>query len=706
MYKKFVFLIAFLAFLPALVQSAPLSEPASLRETLSLDAVSYIRIPSPWGMFSAPKGNVLNGVLESEQQSQQIKQLEASFYQNVLKKGEAFIHPALTLFFHHLRSPVEAVVLLPKGASPLFANVLVSAKLNFTSVEEFKGFLKELVAKTPPLSIVSEVSADGYGTLMAGVPVFLHYDVNTYRLSLMGGLAANQAVFKQALSQKTPVKQHPMYELENRIDASRQGFFKWVNLQKILPLLLQMGMPPPEVAEKWQKWGLMSVRGVALGLGIRDGKGRLSLVIDAPKAGYREFFPAISNNFSLTASGKPGVVFSVSLPAFELLKGFEQVLLKELKPEDLLFYQNLKEAFKTELGFSIEDVLQAFGPEALFFSDEIGEFAAVKIGNKNLVQKILAALVKKYGFPYETRQRDGKEYHHMATPTLSTEDLPVPESQAGAFWVELALKFNSHSYWVEEEGYLIFANVPQVLFDRQKHKARVHIQQWLKQEQRQDIQSSLFVASTSISNIPRRLYYAYLQMLNGLADVASTKVDLFTLPTALELNLPKSGTYGMHLDLSDSQLALELVFENNPLEFMLAPSAMTTVVVGVLAGVATYAYADYLKKAEGAQAEAMVSESERVAEAVALLEEFKAPAATFFAIFNRFPEAEEVKEIWEISGGEDFEIRLLDSKDGYSAGFKDSAISGKVIIRYDAKSDSWTCTHDGLSEESLPSHCK
>ncbi|MEN8215648.1 MAG: hypothetical protein ABFS56_04595 [Pseudomonadota bacterium] len=588
MTKKFVFLIALL--FPIMGQSAP----ASLRDVIPLDALAYIRIPNPWGFFSSPKDNMLKGALEHEQHVQQIQNLEASVYQNILTN--ALIPPTPALFLHHLRSPVEAIFLVPEQAPPALGNVLISAKLNFTSIDEINNFLKAVVAQTPPLKIFREVSTDGYGILTAGpIPLFLHYDIDTQTLRLMGGLAANQELFQQTLSRLVPVKQHPMYEMENRIDSSHQGFFKWVNLEKILPLL-QLGIPP-KVALKLHKWGLLNLSAVALGWGVADGKGRLSIMIDAPRAGYREFFPAISNNLSLTASGKPGIVASFSLPLLEWLKGLEKVAQSEAEPTQLQAYQNFKEIFKKEAGFSIEDALGAFGPEFLFFTDEVGEFGAIRIGDEKRVQNIMTFLVKQYGLVYETREINGKVYHHLMIPTESLEASPQeqPESETEVFLLELAMKLNTHLYWVEEEGYFIFAQIPQGLFDRQLYQERVPIQQWLKQEQRQDIQSSLFFISTSLSDTPRQLYYAYLQTLILLAELADAEMDLFSLPSAMELNLPKNGTYGMQLDISDSLLSLEFTFENNPLEFLLSGDSMMSVaLIGILAAVAVPAYSDYL----------------------------------------------------------------------------------------------------------------
>jgi len=283
MNKKLILPIIALCF-PLWVQSASLSEPASLREVIPFDALGYVRIPNPWGLV-APKDNVLKGALAHEQHVQQIQHLETSVYQNILKKSEA-IHPALTLFFHHLRSPVEAIVLLPDNAPPTLVNALISAKLNFTSIDEVNRFVKELVAKTPVLSVKNEMSKTGDATLMVGpISILLHYDLDTQTLSLMGGMAPTQALFQQMLS-LPKIKKHPMYDLENQIDASHQGYFKWLNLQKILSLMPM----PPQIATDLQKWGLTNLRAIALGWGVRDGKGRLARV------GWIENPPILNNN--------------------------------------------------------------------------------------------------------------------------------------------------------------------------------------------------------------------------------------------------------------------------------------------------------------------------------------------------------------------------------------------------------------------------
>ncbi len=702
MYKQIILIIALL--FPIVGQAAPLSEPASLRQFMPPEAIGYIRIPNPWG-------------LANEQHQQQLQKLETAIHQNILVKGGELIHPLVTLLLHNLRSPLEAVVLLPEQTPPVFTNIVLSAKLNFSSIDEFNQFLKTLVAKVASLQIKNELSTDGNGLLIAGpLSIFLHYDLNSQRITMMTGLMLNPTLFQQTLAKFNgaavkATKQHPMYEMENRIDTSHKGYFSWINLQKILPAI--KANIPPATLLKLQKWGIWDFRAIALGCGTRDGKGRLSLIIDAPRTGYRKFFPAINNDISLTTSGKPGSVLSLSIPTLAWLKGFEKMLKADGNTDKLEEYQSFKQEFTQTFGFSLEDILAAFGPEILFFTDEAGEFIAVKTGDNSKLETIMKTLESKYGLTHETRNINGKIYHHLMVPDSLQEDFSATaESQKEVFWLEIISKLKSHYYWVEDEGYLIFATVPQPLFDRQSNIQRVPIQQWLTQEQRQNSQASWFLISTTLTNTPRYFYEIYLYSLEILNDIADANIDLFSLPSANTLKLPKNGTYGFQADASESLLSLEFTFENNPLEFILTPEiGMQVAIVGILAAVAIPAYTKYLERAKDLIKQSQKTDeniSNAIAEATILLNSLKKPSEEFYAIFARLPDIKELEEIWTLeTKGKYSNIGLLDTEDGYFAEFNDNShLLGKLIITYDAESKSWTCTYENLPEQYLPKDCK
>ena len=603
-------LLAFLLLLPALTHSASLSEPATLRDKLSADVMGYVRLPSLWGFLSQPKGNVLQGALQNEAHTTQLTQLQAAIHSRILQQAESFTGRLPTLLLYHLRSPIEVAFLLPKNAPMPIPNALLSARLNIDSIEEVNDLFKSLAAQVPPLKVVNELSAEGYGVLtLEGKPLFVHYDLNSHHLNLMAGMTANQEIFQQTLQKLTPVETHPMYALEKQIDASRQGLFVWVNVQSLMPLL-KAGMPPSE-AEKLRLLGLMNTRAVALGWGVSAGKGRLKLMIDAPKEGYRNAIPDVVNELNLTASGKPGTVLLFSMPLLELLRGVESIMANNASASEIQEYQQFKAEFNQKVGVHLEDILAVFGPEMLIFTDEVGEYLAVQTKNNEKVLHIVETLTNRFGLSHEQRQLDGRLYHHLSIPPM----LPLEEAKAGikdpaeAFFMELISRSNSHFYWTEENGYLIFAQVPQLLMDRQKYAGtRLSLQQWLSERQGQDSRSSLLLLSTTIADTPRYIYYTYLQILVGLADLAQEKMDLFALPTAVDLKLPTEGTYGLQLDMAGSLLALEFTFENNPLEILLGQDMSSVAVIGILAAIAIPAYQDYTIRAQVAEGMALAND--------------------------------------------------------------------------------------------------
>ena len=133
---------------------------------------------------------------------------------------------------------------------------------------------------------------------------------------------------------------------------------------------------------------------------------------------------------------------------------------------------------------------------------------------------------------------------------------------------------------------MIFGQVPQLLIDRSRSTQRTPLGLWLRTKQGQDASAALLLASTTIDNTPRYLYYLYVSALQLLADMSSAELDVFTLPTALDLDLPDKGTYGFQLDFSDPFIGLEMVFENNPLEFLAAMDFKTVLATAMGAAVA------------------------------------------------------------------------------------------------------------------------
>ncbi len=127
------------------------------------------------------------------------------------------------------------------------------------------------------------------------------------------------------------------------------------------------------------------------------------------------------------------------------------------------------------------------------------------------------------------------------------------------------------------------------------------IKDWLKNEQHQNSKSSLFLASTKINGSPSMIYHAYLQILNMMSDVSGGEIDLFNLPSAMDLNLPKQGTYGFQVDFSDSGFGVELTFENNPFDFMFSYDMSYMVMAGMASATIAPFLLNKVKQAKKAQ---------------------------------------------------------------------------------------------------------
>ena len=580
-----------------------LFEPGTLRERLPDNAVAYLRIPNPWQLFVASEGSILQPALSQEAYLKPLKTVQTAIHEQLLKHSKTPFGPSLALFLKHLNSPVEALFLNPLNTPTPVPNAFISAKLDFESIAEFNAFLKALAQQVPEIKIIKELSAEGHGQVQTTFPMFLHYDEARRLLNVMSGVTVTEVLFTQTLEQlantATQIKTHPMYALEAQVDTSHQGLFFWVNGQAIMPWVGVF--LAPEIAAVLQGWGVFDIRAIALGWGIRDGKGRVSVLVDSPKTGaYREALPTVANQLTLDAAGQPHTVLLISLPAADLFTAFDRFARPSVSPDDLAAYDEFLATFKQTTGSSLVDALRTIGPELMVFGDEAGEFMAVRLNDADRWRILVATLSQRYRWRYIQHDHEGMIYHELIIPghehdTLSGSD-SVPESttppptQPLDDLERLGALFNAiHVFWIEADGHLIFSQVPQTLKERQQFVQRTSLDSWLSQMQQQDPRSALALLSTTLNAVPRRTYYGYIQLLNHIADVLKVDIDLMALPTATELNLPKTGSYGLQLDLTDKLAKFEIVFDQTPLDFAYSPMGLMAV-VGLGAAIALPAF--------------------------------------------------------------------------------------------------------------------
>jgi hypothetical protein len=128
------------------------------------------------------------------------------------------------------------------------------------------------------------------------------------------------------------------------------------------------------------------------------------------------------------------------------------------------------------------------------------------------------------------------------------------------------------------------------------------------------------------------MYAAYLQFLQNLGDLAGQPLDLFTLPSAMEIKLPQRGSYGIKFTSSANRLALEATYESNPLEvFFLGGGVRTVIMAGMLAAIVVPHFLEYQRHTEIGQQLSQVAA-------------FKTVMAEFYVTQGRFPTEDEISD--------------------------------------------------------------
>lgn len=569
-----------------------LSAPAVLRAQLPADALAYLRLPSLWGLVSTPKGSSLDAALASQAHVEAVASLRKALTENVFGPDLLDL-PGLALLFEHQRGPLELVLLPTAAGGPPVPLSVLATTLDLDSIEAANELLDTLVAGNPQVVVQRSMSAAQPAMLTFGpMAGFVEFDPATGRLRLATSLAMNEQMFAETLARFSDTKEHPMRALEARIDTSGQALFAWFNVAQAIESGRQYA---GEQLAQLDEYGLADISALAFGFGVSDGKGRTSLLLDMPETGLRELMWSAANDIRLQAAGEPEAFGLLSLPDAAQL---EQILARIGALHDAqASIEELRQRVRELLGVSLEDLAATFGPELVYFEDAAGDFMALRVRDAKR-QRELIDTIEHRGLAYERREIGGRTHHHLVVPGFVDPPVEDGEQQSPPPWLVLYSRVATHLYWIEEDDYLVFADVPQPLLDRDHIVQRVALGDWLE-HQRLDLDHSLLAGSLTTRDLPRLVYYGYLSGLNMLGDLASQPLDLYALPTALEAGLPELGSYAFQVDASERLLGLTLTYENNPAEVLVAGNSMAGVaVVGILAAIAIPAYQDYTVRAQ------------------------------------------------------------------------------------------------------------
>lgn len=560
-----------------------------LRSRLPEGVLSYQRIPNPFGLLAIPKGNGLNTALGSDANIRNLVAIQQGIEQNLLPQLPA---RSVELVLAQLRSPIEVAAYgLPSPSA------LIAMTLKARSNADVEALFAALGQSELPIELAAPLDADGIGEIV-GLPIscFVRFEQSTGHMLMLAGPQLTAASFKLVLD-RLPASgaQHPMHALEQRIDASGQGWFGWVDMTKALPMA-QM-FTPAEALRSLESLGLGNVQAIAYGAGVAKGKGRLSLLVDVGTDRTKRPFPVIANNVTATSVGEPDAATVLSLPTAEEFARLEAMFLAAV-PSAAEGWQQAKDKLRETTGIGIEDLLAAVGPELVLVFDAAGDYSAVRVRDQALFDQLVAKVSEKTGVAPVEQKVLGATFQHWSLPSAYTLANAASKVEAPPALGVMA-RLRQHVYWTRDGDFLYAASVPQPLMDRVRAGAHTNIGEWLATRQRVDVSTSLLAATGKVQRLPSRMYHLYVQMMQSLADLAGADYDVWAMPTADQLALADAGSLGFTLNLGEPYVSLELSYESHPGELFFGAGGMGTVAaVGILSAIAIPAYQDYTARAQ------------------------------------------------------------------------------------------------------------
>lgn len=560
--NRFTLLICLLPSFLGLTFAEPIIQKANLRESLPENTIGYIRIPHPWAVFANEKDTVMNGVLSRTQTKEELKEIHEKMtteFSNIIPKKH---QPLYQFFAKNLRSPIELAILIPKNAQGPAFDILAQVQLNVENHAKLNTLLKQLEENQREISIIKEIDKDGYASMMikgTPFPIFTHYNEKTKSLQFFSGPQATQVRFTEQQKNLNKDPNHPALKAEEKIDTSGHGFFVWINAQPLFPMLFMS--QPPEKRALLDKWGITGIEEVSLGWGSRNKKGRLVFDIKHQRKGYLKLFKPAKQTLALKTGNEISWSAGASIDVYSVIKAVETII-KDLNPESLGELENSYAEIETKLNIHPKEALKAIGSEILTFSTAQGDYSALSIKDMNAFRKTINQLKESKGILYKEFEYKGTKVYHLSFSQVEFGKSDIDNNNP---YFNLFKKLKQHYYWIEEGEYIVYADLPQLLYDRIHSKKETDMNTWTKDHQL-DLSSSRAFFAISIDKLPKNLYYGWLTAIQVLDDFTGSKTDISTWPTAQDLNLPKYGTMAVQWYDSEYHMGLEVSFENNPFD--------------------------------------------------------------------------------------------------------------------------------------------
>lgn len=583
-------------------QAVSFASPPWLRQHLPGDTIAYLRLPSLWGLLSAPNQRGADAMYANPAHDKVIGQLRQAVAGNAVTAsflGSDTTDRVLKVL-SSVQAPVEIAFVASGKVASAAALALVSTAFEGKDPAAVSALLDSVLENAGFPSL--RFGADGFAVATAtnGATAAAHFDGASGRLDLLAGMGASRTRLQTLLDEARDEgpRPHAMHALEQEIDAGGQGLLLWIDAPSVKPYLLASLAPD----NRWLGHLVERTGAFAFGWGGVGGHGRLGLRVQLDDPAWMRYLPAAPRRFELASAGEPTSVVTLAIPDAADIERILFAVGEDFGAPALQRWEAIENETRQETGLSLREWLAPYGSEVLLFDDDAGGFSAVRLRNRDALKANIDRLTA-LGSEYTVRTVEGVDIHHLLLRAPAAASAPsgdTPGAALLAWWRRQPM----HLYWIEDGDWLVHSPVPQPLIDRIALKASQPIDAWLRERHGDDRSQALASASTRVEGAPRAVYRHYLGLLALLGDVTNSPVDLFALPTARQLGLPARTGAGMQLVAGPNRAGIDLNYQHTPLDgLMSGPGAYgSIVVVSILAAIAIPSYQDYVMRSRLVQA--------------------------------------------------------------------------------------------------------
>ncbi|NND65167.1 MAG: hypothetical protein HKM24_04290, partial [Gammaproteobacteria bacterium] len=515
----------------------------------------------------------------------------------------------------------------------------------------------------------------------------------------VGGFSANDrdsalALFKQLGKSKTA---ETVGRISRANDQNDHGLMLWLDAANIT----RQTQAGPLQGIRDYLGGFSLLKQVTIGEGRLGEKGRFYVNAELKQADWMSLIPKASSP-SLQVVGEPTVVFQLALPTADQFKRY--FLLSE---DGETTYSNLEAKSTEVIGLPLSDVFLAIGPRVAIINDDAGSAMAIDIRDQDKFKTLVDGLVEA-GLSMKPHSTHGAEIHYFAWQPPPSDDDAIGVLVGDEIEGALRRMSSVELYWLQHDDTLYMSDIPQPLMDRAA-AVKSNALSWFDKPNRADNVVAQLAVKTN--KVARNSYYNNIRMLNLVALILDTKLDLFSLPTATDFKLPATGEWALQFRTEENTLYGEIIYDQSLLDFMYSSGGggiYTVAIAGIVAAIAIPAYHEYETRV-------------KVINTLATGAELKVAVAESYVIDGRFPNQEKANEIVDrnlVNFYSEFIDELeIEPDTGVISIYLNEKVgtygwdSDYGFIRLTPRSDSpqspieWVCSSD-LDDDYLPVSCR